>query len=1023
MVPYGWHGFQPRPMWLCTDPALILLFVSSLAPGVSSLFVTTAVAQETAIDSRGNELQSQLSGLEGAARIPVLILWVQHRLDQPSKPDAEEFNRIAAEILHLNQKENRSDYEGEARILESRALLAEGKYSEAYDKAQKAITLLQHKNQRLSLAQAHYLAAVAEFRQSNHKSAKQSAELAYELQEKEIAFADLATTLTLLGVIDRSQGQLDTAIEHHLAALRISQSLGRESGMARSQNNLGLIYWQLRRLDEAKENFILALDVYREMKSEKNVTTCLSNLGLILIENDQAEEALPILEEALSNPAAEKSPLTKAEILSNLAFAHEKLDRDEEAMDYNNKALALREKINDKKGIVRTQGSIAVLLQKQKRHQEAVDLLQTTLLLAREISARSEEAAILESLADSYDQLGDPEKALFFFKESFELSNEIQGPEVKARIAEATRLHEKERALIESRIAKNRAELNEKVIRFQRKEKRNLILAGVVLLVFLILVSGLYFSRARALRLTRLSNENLQKTAMNLKESEARYRMLFESADVPKILVDSQSNEILDMNLTAQNWCGIGPGQESVSLESAPEWLEQALSSYFRSEPADEVILDDCWTDQNGDLRWTEIRGASVTVDGKPAKLLNVRDTTEKRTLEREQMRSEKLESLGILAGGLAHDFNNALMAILGYAAIVRKKMGSPSRELDLVEEVALKSSELTGQLLAFAKGNQPKRQLQPVAPLLRKSVELSGKGSKLKIEMEIDENLWQANLASGQFQQVVSNLVINANEAMPSGGMLAVRATNLDELPQGIECEPNQKFVCIEFVDNGVGIPKQFREKIFDPYWTSKKKGSGLGLATSFSIMKRHDGAITCKSREGIGTNFSLFFPACDTPIVANEFVENEAWQTPDSSVLSLRVLVLDDEPLLTKMYKSLLELEGHQVVTVSDGESAVATYLSAKSSQNAFDLLIMDLTIPGGIGGREAIKRIHSEDPSALAIVASGYSNDPTMANFKEAGFVAAISKPFTEETLKSAIRHAVVGRSVAGDAESKD
>jgi CheY-like chemotaxis protein len=280
---------------------------------------------------------------------------------------------------------------------------------------------------------------------------------------------------------------------------------------------------------------------------------------------------------------------------------------------------------------------------------------------------------------------------------------------------------------------------------------------------------------------------------------------------------------------------------------------------------------------------------------------------------------------------------------------------------------------------------------------LLREAVSRAGAGSRMKIDVETPEGLWPGRVDAGQFSQVVSNLVINARQATGESGLLVVRAANVsgDQLPAAIAV--GQRCVRIDFSDDGPGIPAAIRDRVFEPYFTTKKDGHGLGLATAYAICRNHDGGLTCTSVEGRGTTFSAFFPAADDapPVVT----EAAPVALPPGEA---RILVLDDEPLVRDAVRRILMQRGYRVEAVDEGRQAVERYVEAFRTGQPFDLLIMDLTIPGGMGGRDALAEILRHDPDARAIVASGYSDDPTMANYREAGFAGALPKPFHSDQL---------------------
>jgi CheY-like chemotaxis protein len=273
--------------------------------------------------------------------------------------------------------------------------------------------------------------------------------------------------------------------------------------------------------------------------------------------------------------------------------------------------------------------------------------------------------------------------------------------------------------------------------------------------------------------------------------------------------------------------------------------------------------------------------------------------------------------------------------------------------------------------------------------------------GSKCDYRLAIAQDLWHAEADEGQIGQVIQNIVLNANEAMPDGGIIDISAGNMD-IPNGSNMLlPNGgKFIKLVIQDTGTGIPEEHVSRIFDPYFTTKQKGSGLGLATSYSIIKNHGGAIEVLSKPGSGTTFFIYLPATATK--AEESVQ-VSWTSPTRK---RRILVMDDEAIVLEVSKNMIEALGHDVDVATDGESATEKYRQALASDNPFDVIILDLTVKGGMGGEETVKRLREMDPSVRAVVASGYSDNPVLLNFKAHGFSAVLSKPFSLAALRECL-----------------
>jgi CheY-like chemotaxis protein len=386
-------------------------------------------------------------------------------------------------------------------------------------------------------------------------------------------------------------------------------------------------------------------------------------------------------------------------------------------------------------------------------------------------------------------------------------------------------------------------------------------------------------------------------------------------------------------------------------------------------------------------------------------------DITERKKMEEELLRAQKLESIGLLAGGIAHDFNNILMAILGNISLASMEAPSNSRiveRLTAAEKASLQAKDLTQQLLTFSKGGAPIKSTASVANLIRDSADFALRGSNVRCEMIIPDDLWPIEVDQGQMNQVINNLIINADEAMPDGGIIAVRAENVildSESAAALPLRPGG-YVKLTISDQGIGIPPEHLSKIFDPYFTTKQKGSGLGLATAYSITQKHDGYITVESRLGAGTTFTILLPASlkQTASVA----KGEGHPVRGRG----RILVMDDEALIRDVVGQMLEFIGYEPDFARDGAEAIERYRIAKESGRPFSAVIADLTIAGGMGGREAIKKLLELDPNAKAIVSSGYSNNPVMANYRQFGFSGVVAKPYEIQKLSDEIYKVIHG-----------
>ena len=384
--------------------------------------------------------------------------------------------------------------------------------------------------------------------------------------------------------------------------------------------------------------------------------------------------------------------------------------------------------------------------------------------------------------------------------------------------------------------------------------------------------------------------------------------------------------------------------------------------------------------------------------------VLVFRDVTMKRKLDEELQKTQNLESIGILAGGIAHDFNNILTGILGNLSLAKLNLKPDNTTYPILteaEEETCRARDLTHQLLTFSKGGAPVRKVTSVSELLRTTVDFVMRGSKSRCEFSITEDLWPAVVDEGQVCQVISNLVINADQSMPHGGVIRVCAENIDvDESMALPLHPG-KFIRISVSDQGAGIIREHLSHIFDPYFSTKERGHGLGLATAHSIVRKHDGHIRVESEPGRGSTFQVYFPALErrsVPRAAEEYTFRQG---------SEKILIMDDEETIRYTTGELLIRSGYTVETARDGAQAIDRFLAARESKEPFAVVIMDLTVPGGMGGLETLSRLKEYDPEVKAIVSSGYSGDPVMAEYSRYGFSGVVAKPYRINDLIRVIR----------------
>ncbi len=394
-----------------------------------------------------------------------------------------------------------------------------------------------------------------------------------------------------------------------------------------------------------------------------------------------------------------------------------------------------------------------------------------------------------------------------------------------------------------------------------------------------------------------------------------------------------------------------------------------------------------------------------------------IRDVSKRKRTEEELLRVQKLESVGTIAGGIAHDFNNILTGIVTDLFAAKMNLETNSEEYKLISEAeasAFRATSLARQFMSFASNSQtPLVEPMNLEPIIEEAVGFTLSGSNVSYELDIHEELYTVEVDRGQINQVLSNLVLNAAQSMPEGGKVKVLAENVmvnhqnrSKIESYLDLEDG-RFVKISVVDTGHGIPEDHMLKIFDPYFTTKKTGSGFGLATAFSIINKHGGVITAKSTINEGSTFIIYLPALEIPSIAEVEEENH-----DHKELAGNgeILVMDDDLAVQKALGIVLKHLGYKVELTSTGEEAIEVYRKAVNKGEHFAAVIMDLTIPGHMGGKEAVGKILEIDPHAKVIVSTGYSTDPVVAEFQKYGFSAAMNKPFSVDVVKNVLKKVI-------------
>jgi signal transduction histidine kinase len=389
--------------------------------------------------------------------------------------------------------------------------------------------------------------------------------------------------------------------------------------------------------------------------------------------------------------------------------------------------------------------------------------------------------------------------------------------------------------------------------------------------------------------------------------------------------------------------------------------------------------------------------------------VLVFRDISEQKHLEEVLFRARKIESVGVLAGGIAHDFNNLLTGIMGNISLALMLVGPEGQVgscLTEAEKACRRATKLTHQLLTFSKGGAPVRQAVSIAELLTESADFTLRGSNVRCVFTIAEDLWLADVDVNQIDQAFHNVVLNAAQAMPEGGTVQVQADNVWLKAAEVPPLPEGRYVKITVHDQGRGISAEIQPKIFDPYFSTKESGSGLGLATAYAIITKHDGFITVESEVGAGATFVIYLPGSQDDLMPVQ-------EIPEAPLVGGgRILVVDDDEVIRDLLSNMLTRIGYDVDCFPDGAAAIDGYQDAKAGGRPYTAVILDITIPGGMGGLEALEPLRAIDPQAKVLISSGYANNPVMANFQQYGFNGVIAKPYTLQKLHDVLQQVIRG-----------
>jgi PAS domain S-box-containing protein len=513
----------------------------------------------------------------------------------------------------------------------------------------------------------------------------------------------------------------------------------------------------------------------------------------------------------------------------------------------------------------------------------------------------------------------------------------------------------------------------------------------------------------------RASEQQLRATNQQLKANEQVLRIYKKSIDHAEDLISAINTryEFVFINGAFERYYGVSQGSiagKTVSAvmgkaefsATAKDFIDRA----FRGERSQYEIRH---TFAGPGLRTMQVSYYPLSGDEgtDPIVIQVLRDISDRKKTEEERQKVQRLETVGQLAAGIAHDFNNILGGIFGFISLAKMSaphQGEVAQYLEGALSAYTQAKNLTQQLLTFSRGGLPVKKHMHVDPLIKEAASLSLSGSAVRPILRLSDNLSPVEIDEGQIHQMLGNLIINARQAMPKGGEVIISAKNLTVKEREIPELPAGAYVQISIIDSGIGIAPEHLPHIFEPFFTTKQEGSGLGLSICFSIIKKHGGHITVESELGKGSAFTLFLPAATGDIHVSEKRQRLSAGGTGS------ILVMDDNEHVLFVTEHLLSRAGYSVTAVKKGDEAINSFQSALDSGRKYDAVVLDLTIPGGMGGLETFIRLRKLDPHVRGIVTSGYSNDPIMADFKKYGFTAAIKKPCYPEEILEAVSAAL-------------
>lgn len=870
----------------------------------------------------------------------------------------------------------------------------------------------------------------------------------------------IASCYSNIGNIRRNQGDYERALESHIKALTIKEEITDKPGMAKSYNNIGIIYDEWQEYDQSLEYYFKALRLFEELGDKQGIAISCNNIGVVLESQGDCTRAIDYYRKSLGIKEEIGDEKGIADSSMNIGTCYEGQKEYDSALAYCLKAMDIYEKIGDKRGIADSNNHIGLIHTRLDHYDSAPIYLHKGLELSQTIGAKDWEMDSYKYLSEYYQTQGDFGQALAYHMKYSTLRENIFSDITAEKIAQMNVKYDTEKKEKEAEIYRDIFE-NTVVGMYRITPEGRILMANSSLVNMLgyssfielaqhnirdvlfdsghqhfafsehftdkkvlLGLESIWLKRDGTSLCIRESSRAVRdeygkvmyyegtvediterKRAENaLRESNERNEALL-TAMPEMMFVLSKNGTYIDFKTEKENELAIAPGEIVGKNLSDAGFTEERIKFIL------EQIEDTLKTGKTHDFEYelningtNNIFDARIVPFGKDKILATVRNVSNNKKAEEEFRKLQKLESIGTLAGGIAHDFNNILTGLFGNISIAKMKLprNHPGfRSLEEAENSMNRAIHLTRQLLTFAKGGEPVREDISLCELIREVSKFDLSGSNLKPVFNQAEDLWITKADKGQMQQVFSNLIINADQATPDGGHLYITLENADISKKEVVNLNPGKYIKATIRDEGTGIDCKHLDRIFDPYFSTKQAGSGLGLTTVYSIISKHGGYIYADSELGTGTTFTLYLPASES----GQLPESKQTGTEFSiQEHTARILVMDDDRTIRDVSSDMLNHYGFTVDTASDGKEAIEKYISAENNGHPFDIVIMDLTIPGGMGGKEAVKELLAIDPDAKVIVSSGYSMNPVLANYSEYGFIGRLTKPFIIADLKN-------------------